>query len=132
MCGTVCRHDTLPPTLEFPTRRPRHKYSSQIHSALHTNTILDISRCSTACQITVSHIRPNLAGKCLERRPESSVTTVTWLKLHGQGTGVRFQEGTRVFFFTKFWTTLVLTNLIIQRLSGALTPIIKNPQVDIF
>jgi len=123
MCGTFCGHETLPPTREFPTRRPKHKYSSQIHSALHTSTKLVISRCFTAFQLTVSHIRPNLVGKCLEMRRKSSVTIVTWIKLHGPGTGVRFQEGTRVFF-TEFWTTLVLNNLTIQRLSGALTPII--------
>ena len=102
--------------------------SSQIHSALHSNTMtLDISRWSNACQLTVSNIGPNLVAKCLERRRESSVTIVTWLKLHGRGTGIRLQKSIRVFF-TAFWTALVLINRTIQRLLGTLTPIIKTPK----
>jgi hypothetical protein len=124
MCGTVCEHETLPPTLEFPARRPKHKYTSQIHSAVHANTIADISHCSNTCQLTVSHIRPNFVGKCLERGRESSFTNVTWLRLHGPGTRVRFQDGTRVFsrISERHWYS---PTLLSKSYRGLLPPLLK-------
>lgn len=134
MCGTVCGYETLPPTREFPTRRPKLKYSTQIHSALHSNKrSLDTSRWYTACQLTVSHIGPNLVAKCLERRRESSVTIATWLKLHGRGTGVQFQEGKRVlFFFSQRSERLWYSPTLLSRGYRGLLPRLLKPQMDIF